>query len=203
MDVFDQFAEGWSRAYASDASDRACRRTVKQMYRSGVRYDLIARAAGLDWPVRCWPNGNVYSPEQALEVHWPKRGAPRIDESAAGRFGNPWLFTPDSADNGGGETAFILPTGREVMAYVVELWEAQTSPDARESAQVQRLKKFMNFIGEGMEPPGPFLHDIRRVNTKADFFRVCAAFLDHDRPMRLEPATEMVAEMATADGTGR
>ena len=77
-----------------------------------------------------------------------------------------------------------------MLAYIVELWEAQTSPEARELAQVQRLKKFMNFIGEGLEPPEPFLHDIRRVTTRADFFRVCATFLDHDRPMRLEPAAQ-------------
>jgi hypothetical protein len=65
---------------------------------------------------------------------------------------------------------------------------------------VQRLKKFMNFIGEGMEPAQPFLHDIRRVATEADFFRVCAAFLDHDRPMRLQPPAPMAApdEVGTA-----
>jgi len=68
------------------------------------------------------------------------------------------------------------------------LWETQTTPAARETAQVQRLKKFMNFIGEGVEPSGPFLHEIRRAGTRAEFFRVCETYLDHDRPMRLEPA---------------
>ena len=40
------------------------------------------------------------------------------------------------------------------------------------------MKKFMNFIGEGVGEQ--FLHDIRRVTTTADFFRVCEEFLDHE-----------------------
>ena len=49
------------------------------------------------------------------------------------------------------------------------------------------MKKYLNFIGAGVEPTGQFLHQIRRVSTKVDFFRVCEEFLDHDRPMLLEP----------------
>ena len=158
-------------------------RTVKQMYRPGVRYDLIARAAGrLACPVLA--NGNVHGAEQALAV-LAETGARGL-MIGRGVIRNPWLFRQIRQRQRG--AAPTLPTGREVLAYIVELWEAQASPEARESAQVQRLKKFMNFIGEGLEPPEPFLHDIRRVTTRADFFRVCAAFLDHDRPMRLEPA---------------
>jgi nifR3 family TIM-barrel protein len=164
-------------------------RTVKQMYRPDVRYDLIARAAGqLACPVLA--NGNVHGPEQALAV-LAETGARGL-MIGRGVIRNPWLFR-QIRQRQRGETP-TLPTGREVLAYVAELWEAQTSPEARESARVQRLKKFMNFIGEGMEPPQPFLHDIRRVTTQADFFRVCAAFLDHDRPMRLEPVAEVVME---------
>jgi nifR3 family TIM-barrel protein len=158
-------------------------RTVKQMYRPEVRYDLIARAAGqLACPVLA--NGNIHGPEQALAV-LAATGARGL-MIGRGAIRNPWLFRQIRQRQRGQTPA--LPTGREVLAYVAALWEAQTSPEARESARVQRLKKFMNFIGEGMEPPEPFLHDIRRAATRADFFRVCAACLDHDRPMRLEPA---------------
>ncbi|MGA2540453.1 MAG: tRNA-dihydrouridine synthase family protein [Verrucomicrobiota bacterium] len=168
-------------------------RTVKQMYRPGVRYDLIARAAGqLACPVLA--NGNVHGPEQALAV-LAQTGARGL-MIGRGVIRNPWLFRQIRQQERGQTPT--LPTGREVLAYVVELWEAQTSPEARESARVQRLKKFMNFIGGGMEPPEPFLHDIRRVTTRADFFRVCAAFLDHDRPMRLEPAAADEVETAWA-----
>ena len=49
------------------------------------------------------------------------------------------------------------------------------------------MKRYMNFLGLGVEPTGAFLHAIRRVTTRAEFFRVCAAFLDHGEPMPLEP----------------
>ena len=41
--------------------------------------------------------------------------------------------------------------------------------------------------GVGVDPAGQFLHQIRRVATRADFFRVCEEFLNHDQPMPLEP----------------
>jgi len=83
------------------------------------------------------------------------------------------------------------------LAYVRELWENEITPGVKESAQVQRMKKFMNFIGEGVGEE--FLHEIRRVTMAADFFRVCERFLNHDRPMALEPLTlPLNAEAAAA-----
>lgn len=49
------------------------------------------------------------------------------------------------------------------------------------------MKKYLNFVGLGIDADGKFLHQIRRVTTRAEFFRVCEAFLDHDQPMPLEP----------------
>ena len=49
------------------------------------------------------------------------------------------------------------------------------------------MKKYLNFIGLGVEPTGEFLHAIRRVMTKADFFRICEEHLDHGDAMPLEP----------------
>ena len=72
------------------------------------------------------------------------------------------------------------------MNYIHELWDNEITPGINESAQVQRMKKFMNFIGEGIA--GSFLHDIRRVETTVDFWRVCDEFLDHSQPMTLQPA---------------
>jgi hypothetical protein len=57
----------------------------------------------------------------------------------------------------------------------------------KESSQVQKMKKYLNYIAVGAEPSGKFLHDIRRVTTRAEFFRVCETFLDHDEPLPLEP----------------
>ena len=49
------------------------------------------------------------------------------------------------------------------------------------------MKRYMNFLGLGVEPTGRFLHDIRRVSVPDEFFRVCTEFLDHGEPMLLEP----------------
>jgi tRNA-dihydrouridine synthase len=103
-----------------------------------------------------------------------------------GAIRNPWLFDQIRAQLRGEKIK--LPSGREVLAYVRELWENEITPGVREAAQAQRMKKFMNFIGEGIGEP--FLHAIRRVTTAADFFRVCEDSLDHDEPMTLEPAAQ-------------
>ena len=50
------------------------------------------------------------------------------------------------------------------------------------------MKKFLNYLGEGV--PAPFLHEIRRSETAAEFHRICGRFLDHDVPMPLEPAAQ-------------
>jgi hypothetical protein len=49
------------------------------------------------------------------------------------------------------------------------------------------MKKYLNFIGLGVEPTGAFLHAIRRAENRAEFFRHCAAHLSHDDPMPLLP----------------
>jgi nifR3 family TIM-barrel protein len=157
-------------------------RTVAQMYRPGVRYDLIGLAArSLRCPVLA--NGNVHSPAQALAL---------VEETGVrglmigrGAIRNPWLFDQIRQQQRGGEAK--LPTGRDVMAYIEELWDAEITSSVPESSQVQRMKKFMNFIGEGAVPSGPFLHEIRRVNTKNDFFSACRKFFEHNDPLTLEP----------------
>ncbi len=155
-------------------------RTVKQMYRPGVRYDLIARAAHeLRCPVLA--NGNVHSAPQAKQL-LVETGVNGL-MIGRGAIRNPWIFDQIRAELRGEEIK--LPTGRDVLTYIRELWDNEITPDVKESAQVQRMKKFMNFIGEGVE--GSFLHDIRRVATTTDFFRVCENFLNHDNPMTLEP----------------
>jgi tRNA-dihydrouridine synthase len=155
-------------------------RTVTQMYRPGVRYDLIAHAAKeLKCPVLL--NGNVFSATQAKQLLAETKGRGLM--IGRGAIRNPWLFDQIRAELRGEKIK--LPTGRDLLAYIHELWDNEITPGVRESAQVQRMKKFTNFIGEGIGEK--FLHDIRRVATPADFWRVCEEFLDNDQPMTLEP----------------
>jgi len=156
-------------------------RTVKEMYRSAPRYEFIARAVeALPCPVLA--NGNIYSANKADEVLQLTGAAGLM--IGRGVIRNPWLFRQIREQRRG---AVFSPSGRDVLDYIRALWEAVTTRGFKESSQVANMKKYMNFIGLGVEPTGEFLHRIRRVNTRADFFAACEEFLDHNEPMPLEP----------------
>jgi tRNA-dihydrouridine synthase B len=157
-------------------------RTVKEMYRSEVHYEFIACAvAELKCPVVA--NGNVYSAQKAAEV-LEVTGARGL-MIGRGVIRNPWLFHQIGQYRRG--EALFVPRGQDVLEYVRALYDAVCSPDVRESAQVQKMKKYMNYLGLGVEPTGQFLHQIRRVTTKSEFFGICESFLNHEEPMTLEP----------------
>ena len=163
---------------------------VKEMYRSAPRYGFIARAvAAMSCPVLA--NGNIYSAGKADEV-LALTGARGL-MIGRGVIRNPWLFRQIREQRRG--VPVFRPTGRDVLEYVHALHEAVSTPGIRESAQINNMKKYMNFIGLGVEPSGNFLHTIRRVSTQSDFFRACADFLDHDDPMPLEPFPISLKEM--------
>ena len=157
-------------------------RTVAEAYRSEVHYDFIARAVEA-MPCPVLANGNIYSAARAADV-LAQTGARGL-MIGRGAIRNPWLFDQIRQLHRG-ETP-TLPRGRDVLDYVRALYEAVVSPGVPGSAQVQKMKKYMNFLGLGVDPDGRFLHAIRRVDTGAEFFRVCDEFLDHGEPMPLEP----------------
>ncbi len=160
-------------------------RTVAQMYRLPVHYDLIRHASeAMKCPVCA--NGHVYSADQALEVlNQTKARGLMIGR---GVIRSPWLFNQIRQRLRG--EAITYPRGRDVVDYIRALWESQASFDAPEKIQVERMKKFMNYIGEGVGEDGTFLHQIRRAETKEKFFTICQEFLDHDEPARLEPTSD-------------
>ena len=157
-------------------------RTVKEMYRSEVHYDFIARAVEtLSCPVLA--NGNIYSAFKAGEV-LQQTGARGL-MIGRGAIRNPWLFH-QIRQRGRGETLFV-PRGVDVLEYITALYEAVCPPEVRETAQVQKMKKYMNYLGVGVDREGSFLHRIRRAATREEFFRISREFLAHDEPMNLEP----------------
>ncbi|HVY69970.1 MAG TPA: tRNA-dihydrouridine synthase family protein [Verrucomicrobiae bacterium] len=157
-------------------------RTVLEMYRAEVHYDYIARAvAALPCPVLA--NGNVWSAAKAGEI-LQTTGARGL-MIGRGAIRNPWIFH-QIRQHQRGETTFV-PTGFEVLDYLRALYDAVRLPHFHENGHVQKMKKYLNYVGVGVDPAGRFLHDIRRVGREADFFRVCETYLSHDRPMPLEP----------------
>ncbi len=157
-------------------------RTVKEGYRSEVHYDLIARAAAR---VRCpvLANGNILSGQQARRICQETGVAGLM--IGRGAIRNPWLFE-QIRDAFAGRPPFV-PHGRDVLDYIRRLFDAVRPTGLDDTAHVRKMKKYLNFIGLGVEPTGAFLHQIRRVATAADFFKVCETFMDHEEPMPLVP----------------
>lgn len=157
-------------------------RTVLQMYRGGIRHDLIRMAAeSLSCPVLA--NGNVSTPKDAVgAIEATKAKGVMIGRGAVR---NPWIFSQIREHVAG--KRITRPTGREVLAYIHDLYETVCDPTIPEPKGVQKIKKYANFIGEGIGPE--FLHDVRRVPSKEVFFDLCSEHLDHDRAMPLDPAS--------------
>jgi tRNA-dihydrouridine synthase B len=165
-------------------------RTVAQMYRLPVHYDCIRTAVDrMTCPVIA--NGHVYSAAQAQEL-LARTGARGL-MIGRGVIRSPWLFNQIRQHLRGERVT--QPTGRDVAGYIRRLWDSQVRLDLSEKSHCERMKKFLNYLGEGV--PGAFLHQIRRSQTAAEFHRICDEFLDHDRPMPMLPA-ELTAELATA-----
>jgi tRNA-dihydrouridine synthase B len=167
-------------------------RTVAQMYRLPVHYDLM-RQASEEMPCPVIANGHVYSAAQARDLL--ERTGCRGLMIGRGAIRSPWLFM-QIRQHLRGETV-TLPTGRDVWAYIRALWNSQATPDRPEKSQCERMKKFLNYLGEGV--PAPFLHQIRRTQTAAEFHRVCAESFDHDQAMTLEPAEQDVPELTASE----
>jgi len=155
-------------------------RTVAQGYRLPVHYDLIRQAAET-MPCPVIANGHVHSAAQAEELLARTRA--RGIMIGRGVIRSPWLFQQIRQQLRG--EPVTQPTGREVLDYVHALWESRAMIHSVEARQCKRMKKVLNYLGEGV--PGEFLHRIRRSATRAELFGICREFLDHDRPMPLEP----------------
>jgi tRNA-dihydrouridine synthase len=157
-------------------------RTVAEKYGPHVHLDRIAQAVrSLPFPVQA--NGNVISAVSAVET-LQQTGAAGL-MIGRGAIRNPWIFSQIRDRLAGREVS--LPTGRQVLDYISELYEAVCSPGVPEKAQVQKMKKYMNFLGEGLDTSEAFLYDIRRCSTREEFFSICSRHLDHELAMPLQP----------------
>ncbi len=158
-------------------------RTVSEKYGPHVHLDRIAQAVRrMPFPVIA--NGNVDSVAGARRI-MEITGAKGL-MIGRGAIRNPWIFQQIRDEYEGRPVKH--PTGREVLGYVEALYESSCSDDVPEKSQVHKMKKYMNFLGAGIG--SEFLHDIRRVMTKAEFFQICRKALDHGEPMKLEAERE-------------
>ena len=145
-----------------------------------------------DMPCPVIANGHVYSAAQAQEL-LARTGARGL-MIGRGVIRSPWLFNQVRQQLRG--EPVTLPTGREVNGYIRALWDSQAGADRPEHKQCERMKKFLNYLGEGV--PGTFLHQIRRSQTADQFHGICREFLDHDQPMALLPADMSEGDLVPA-----
>lgn len=144
-------------------------RTVTQMYRDGVRYDLIAEAKKhLPCPVLA--NGNIGTHLDAERV-MRETGVQGL-MMGRGVIRNPWLFD-QIRQHWRGEPVF-QPTGAQRLQYVKELFEAVVNPASTAIDQVHHIKKHLNFFGPEVADAPAFLHEMRRCTEKTAIFDVCA-----------------------------
>ena len=81
--------------------------------------------------------------------------------------------------------------------YVEDLFMATSRPDLYGQYHTNHMKKFLNFVGLGVDKDGQFLHDMRRAKSKDDLDLICDRHLvDNGRaelPFPDEPIRGLVA----------
>lgn len=165
-------------------------RTVKEMYHSSVHYDLIAHAVQrVNCPVLA--NGNVTSATTAAAVLDTTGAAGVMIGRAAIR--NPWIFKQIRQYLSGQPVDIVTLT--EVRDYIERLRRTATSPTVPERARVNHMKRYLNFIGQGVDKAGAFLNDMRQSQTETELFGVCDRYLlsEKDQEFALEPYPGIVA----------
>lgn len=143
-------------------------RTVKEMYQSIVHYDLIAQAVKqVNCPVLA--NGSVSSSASAVSV-LAQTGAAGV-MVGRGAIRNPWIFKQIRQQLSGQPVSVV--TLAEVRQYIDRLYRTATAPTVSEQARVNCLKKYLNFIGQGVDTTGIFLKEMRLTRTERDLFKLC------------------------------
>lgn len=159
-------------------------RTVRDGYRTAVKPECVAEAvAAMPCPVIA--NGNVVDVPTALA--WIKQSGAAGLMIGRGAIRNPWIFSQIRARWAGAEAP--LPCGRDVLEWVTSLFE-ETAAFQRHyvpSKHVAKMKKYLCYISQGIDPDGQFEHHIRRVTDPEAFFTVCREYLDHPNPVAAAP----------------
>ena len=143
-------------------------RTVKEGYHGHVHYDLIAQAVQrLRCPVLA--NGNVTSAASAIAILEQTQAAGVMIGRSAIR--NPWIFKQIREVLAGEPMSTV--TLAQVRDYIDRLYQMPKVQAVQEKSRISHLKMYLNYIGQGVDPDGIFLRDMRRAQTAAEVFDVC------------------------------
>jgi tRNA-dihydrouridine synthase len=159
-------------------------RTVKDGYRTAVKPEWVASAVHA---MRCAvvANGNVVDVPTALA--WQERTGAAGLMIGRGAIRNPWLFSQLKAHWEGSPGP--SPCGRDVLEWVTAIYEATAAFERKfvPSKHVAKMKKYLCYISQGVDPNGQFEFRIRRVTEPTEFFAICREYLDHTRPVAAAP----------------
>jgi tRNA-dihydrouridine synthase B len=177
-------------------------RTVLGGYRSTPSYSHVTKAVeALPCPVLL--NGNVTSFNSAVDLK-ELTGAHgvMIGRSA---IRNPWIFR-QIREIQARDTIF-QPTLADVYHYIEDLYDSLEKPEVDERKNVNRMKKFLNFIGLSVDADGKFLHQMRRAQTRKELFYICDTHLIQsgrcDEFLNIEPYDGLVARPSSESGYSR
>ncbi|OIP72889.1 MAG: dihydrouridine synthase [Oscillatoriales cyanobacterium CG2_30_44_21] len=165
-------------------------RTVRELYRGEVHYGLIGQAVRtVNCPVLA--NGNITSHLKAAQVLQQTGAAGVMIGRSAIR--NPWIFQ-QIRDYFVGKP-IKATTLADVYGYIQHLFAITSREDLKEKSHVNCLKKFLNFIGTGIDDQGNFLAAMRLVQSKQQLFDLCDHHLltNPDLPFAIEPYDNLVA----------
>ena len=84
---------------------------------------------------------------------------------------NPWIFAQCREVFAGRPAAMIVL--RQVREYVERLYRETRAEGVPERAHVNKMKKYLNFVGQGVDPDGAFLYDMRRTESELGLFQAC------------------------------
>lgn len=125
------------------------------------------------------------APHSSAEPGRGLRSAPRPSSDLPGGHGVPALPAAGSQTS---EPAVFHPTLADVRDYVDHLYRATQTAGIPERVHVNKMKKYLNFVGQGVDATGAFLHDMRRAQSESELFGVC------DRHLLAEPARRFADE---------
>lgn len=148
-------------------------RTVRGLYRTPVDYDAIAFAVRESaCPVIA--NGEISSVGKAFRVREKTQCAGWMIGRHAIR--NPWIFR-SLREAREGRNDIFKPRLGDVFEYICALEKCVALPGDKPERVAARMKKFLNFIGTGVDAEGAFLYAARRAGTPLEILKIAERFL--------------------------
>ena len=143
-------------------------RTVRQLYRGEASYEKIIKIA-TQTNVPIIVNGDIDTAQKAYEIYKNTACAGIMSGRYAVR--NPWIFRQIKERLN--DKNVFEPTLEDVRIYTDKLWQNICHYAPRIKYADSRLKKFLNFVGVGVDSDGKFLYEMRRAKGINELMSVC------------------------------